>query len=62
FAGNRGRILNRDQLLEQAHDRDWDPYDRSIDLRISRLRKKIERNPRKPEIIRTVRGLGYIFG
>lgn len=62
FAANRGRVLNRDQLLEQAHDRSWDPFDRSIDLRISRLRQKIERNPRKPEIIRTVRGLGYIFG
>ncbi|WP_100259571.1 response regulator [Qipengyuania seohaensis] len=62
FAANRGRILNRDQLLEQAHDRGWDPFDRSIDLRISRLRHKIEKNPKKPEIIRTVRGLGYIFG
>lgn len=62
FHANRGRILNRDQLLEQAHDRGWEPFDRSIDLRISRLRHKIERNPHKPEIIRTVRGLGYIFG
>lgn len=62
FAANRGRVLNRDQLLEQAHDRQWDPYDRSIDLRISRLRRKIERNPAKPEILRTVRGQGYIFG
>lgn len=62
FAANSGRVLNRDQLLEQAHDRNWDPFDRSVDLRISRLRKKIETNPTKPEIIRTVRGLGYIFG
>lgn len=62
FATNRGRVLNRDQLLEQAHDRSWDPFDRSIDLRVSRLRQKIERNPKKPEVIRTVRGLGYIFG
>lgn len=62
FAKNPGRVLNRDQLLEQAHDRSWDPFDRSIDLRISRLRKKIEINPAKPEIIRTVRGMGYIFG
>ena len=61
FAANRGRILNRDQLLEQAHDKDWEPYDRSIDLRISRIRKKIEANPTKPESIRTVRGLGYVF-
>lgn len=62
FVENRGRVLNRDQLLEQAHDKDWEPFDRSIDLRISRIRRKIEVNPTKPEVIRTVRGLGYIFG
>jgi two-component system phosphate regulon response regulator OmpR len=62
FAENQGRVLNRDQLLDQAHDRDWDPFDRSIDIRISRLRRKIEPNAQKPEVIRTVRGLGYIFG
>jgi len=61
FAENRGRVLNRDQLLEQAHDKGWEPYDRSIDLRISRLRRKIEPNPTKPESIRTVRGIGYVF-
>ncbi|MEM9222874.1 MAG: response regulator transcription factor [Pseudomonadota bacterium] len=61
FAEHRGRVLNRDQLLELAHDRSWDPFDRSIDIRISRLRRKIEPNPSKPTIIRTVRGLGYIF-
>lgn len=61
FAVNRGRILNRDQLLEQAHDKGWEPFDRSIDLRISRIRKKVETNPAKPECIRTVRGIGYIF-
>lgn len=61
FAENRGRVLNRDQILEQAHDRSWDPFDRSIDIRISRLRRKIERNPEKPSMIRTVRGIGYVF-
>ena len=61
FAENRGRVLNRDQILEQAHDRSWDPFDRSIDIRISRLRRKIERNPEKPSVIRTVRGIGYVF-
>lgn len=61
FAENRARVLNRDQILEQAHDRSWDPYDRSIDIRISRLRRKIEKNPQKPTIIRTVRGIGYVF-
>jgi two-component system phosphate regulon response regulator OmpR len=61
FAENPGRVLNRDQLLEQAHDRSWDPFDRSIDIRISRLRRKIEPNAAKPEVIRTVRGVGYVF-
>jgi two-component system phosphate regulon response regulator OmpR len=61
FAQNKGRVLNRDQILEGAHDRSWDPFDRSIDIRISRIRKKIEPNPSKPVTIRTVRGLGYIF-
>ena len=61
FAENRGRVLNRDQILDGAHDRGWDPFDRSIDIRISRLRRKIEVNPQKPAIIRTVRGIGYVF-
>ena len=61
FAENRGRVLNRDQLLEQAHDRSWDPLDRSIDIRISRLRRKLETNPEKPNIIKTVRGIGYLY-
>jgi DNA-binding response OmpR family regulator len=61
FARNRGRVLNRDQILEGAHDRTWDPFDRSIDIRISRIRRKIEINPQKPEVIRTVRGIGYIY-
>ena len=62
FARNKGRPLNREQLLEQAHDRGWEAFDRSIDLRVSRIRRKIEPNPTKPEVIRTVRGIGYIFG
>lgn len=61
FALNRGRVLNRDQILEGAHDRSWDPFDRSIDIRISRIRRKIEINPSKPAVIRTVRGIGYVY-
>lgn len=61
FIEHSGRVLNRDQLLELAHDRGWDPFDRSVDIRISRLRRKIERNPSSPELIRTVRGIGYVF-
>jgi len=61
FADNPDRVLTRDQLLNLAHKRDWDPYDRSIDIRITRLRRKIESDPAKPEVIKTVRGAGYIY-
>lgn len=61
FAENPNRVLNRDQLLNLSHNRDWDPFDRSIDIRITRLRRKIEAEPSKPQIIKTVRGVGYIF-
>ncbi len=61
FARNPGRVLNRDQILEGAHDRPWNPFDRSVDIRISRIRRKIEFNPAKPTAIRTVRGIGYVY-
>jgi len=61
FADNPDKVLNRDQLLNMAHNKDWDPFDRSIDIRIARLRRKIEPDPAKPQIIKTVRGAGYIF-
>ena len=61
FARHPNRPLNRDQIIAQAHQRDWDVFDRSIDLRIMRLRRKIERNPDKPAVIKTVRNVGYVF-
>jgi len=61
FARNPNRPLNRDQIMEQAHNRGWDVFDRSIDLRIMRLRRKIETNPDKPEVLKTVRNVGYVF-
>ena len=61
FAENPNKVLNRDQLLNLSHNRDWDPFDRSIDIRITRIRRKIESEPSKPQIIKTVRGVGYIF-
>ena len=61
FADNPGRVLSREYLLNNAHNRDSDPYDRSIDIRIGRIRLKIESNPKKPSVIKTVRGAGYIF-
>jgi DNA-binding response OmpR family regulator len=61
FAERPNRVLTRDQLLDLAHNREWDPFDRSIDIRIARLRRKIEVDPAKPEAIKTVRGSGYMF-
>jgi len=61
FAENPGRVLSRDRLLDLAHNRDWEPFDRSIDVRITRLRRKIEDDPAKPQVIKTVRGAGYVF-
>ncbi len=61
FADNPNRVLSRDRLLDLAHNKDWEPFDRSIDIRIARLRRKIEADPSKPQVIKTVRGAGYIF-
>jgi two-component system phosphate regulon response regulator OmpR len=61
FARHPNRPLTRDQIMEQAHNRGWDVFDRSIDLRVMRLRRKIERNPDKPEVLKTVRNVGYVY-
>ncbi len=61
FVTHPNRPLNRDQLMGLARDRDWTPYDRSIDTQVGRLRKKIEADPKRPVLIKTVRGIGYLF-
>ena len=61
FAEHPDRVLARDQLLDLAHSKDMEPFDRSIDTRIARLRRKIETDPSKPGCIKTVRGVGYVF-
>ena len=61
FASRPNRVLSRDQLLELAHKRDNEPFDRSIDIRVARLRRKIEPHPEKPQTIKTVHGAGYVF-
>lgn len=58
---NPGRTMSRDELLDKLSHREWDPFDRSIDVRVTRLRRKIEPNPARPVIIKTVRGAGYVF-
>jgi two-component system phosphate regulon response regulator OmpR len=61
FADNPNRPLMRDWLLEVTAHREADAFDRAIDLRITRLRRKVEIDPAHPEAIRTVRGVGYMF-
>ncbi len=61
FMRNSGRVLSRQQLLESAFDGDYGGYERTVDVHIRRLRKKIEHNPANPEHILTVFGIGYKF-
>ena len=61
FTKSPNRVLSRDDILNLTQSRDWDPYDRSIDIRIARLRQKIEDDPKHPQIIKTIRGAGYMF-
>ena len=61
FVENPGRVLSRDFLLEKTRGREAAPFDRTIDVQIGRLRKKIEVDPEDPKIIKSVRGAGYIL-
>ena len=61
FVDHPKRALSRERLLDLADARDPDAFDRAIDVRINRIRKKVEPDPANPRYIRTVRGLGYVF-
>jgi two-component system, OmpR family, response regulator len=61
FLEHPNRVLSRDRLLELARNRSADPFDRSIDVQVSRLRRKLEIDEEAPVLIKTVRGAGYIF-
>jgi DNA-binding response OmpR family regulator len=61
FIDHPNRVLSRERLLDLANARDPDAFDRAIDVRITRIRKKIEPDPAHPRIIRTVRGAGYMY-
>ena len=61
FTEHPGKALSRDRILTLTRNREWDPYDRSIDIRIARLRRKVEADPENPQVIRTVRGVGYMY-
>lgn len=61
MADRAGRVLSREMLLELTHSDPAQTFDRSIDIRVTRLRQKIERDPGRPQLIKTVRGAGYVF-
>jgi DNA-binding response OmpR family regulator len=61
FVSNPQRVMTRDQLMDMVYQRNYEPYDRSIDVLVTRLRRKIESEPKTPELIKTVRGSGYLF-
>ncbi|MFA5171452.1 MAG: response regulator [Sulfuriferula sp.] len=61
FTSHPNRVLSRDQLMDMLKGYDRDPFDRSIDVRVTRLRRKIEPNPTEPVYIRTIWGQGYLF-
>jgi len=61
FARHAGRVLSRDFLLDATRGRESGPFDRTIDVQVGRLRRKIETDPESPQIIKSVRGAGYLF-
>lgn len=61
FVNNANQVLSRDRLLDLARNREAGPFDRTIDVQVGRLRRKLEPDPQRPTMIKTVRGTGYIF-
>jgi two-component system OmpR family response regulator len=61
FVGRPNQVLSRDQLLSALHGREAGPNDRTIDMTVGRLRRKIEADPAEPQLIKSVRGAGYVF-
>lgn len=61
FVKNKGIVLSRDKIMDLSRGKDFIAYDRSIDMHISRLRQKIEKDPQNPEFLKTVWGMGYIY-
>jgi DNA-binding response OmpR family regulator len=61
FVRNRGRVLSRDRIIDETRGIDWEAYDRSIDVLVSRVRQKLGDDPKQPAFIRTIRGIGYSY-
>jgi len=58
---NKGKVLNRDQIIEELRGIEWDAFNRSVDITISRLRQKLGDDPKNPRFIKTIWGTGYLF-
>jgi DNA-binding response OmpR family regulator len=61
FVERPRRVLSRDTILDLLRGVEWSPLDRSVDTLVGRLRKKIEKDPDQPTLVKTVRGVGYVF-
>jgi DNA-binding response OmpR family regulator len=61
LAARAGRVLSREQIMELARGNSEDAFDRSIDVHISRLRQKLGDDPKHPRLLKTVRGVGYVY-
>ncbi|MEJ2168520.1 MAG: response regulator transcription factor [Desulfobacterales bacterium] len=61
LAGNRGKVFNRDEILQELRGIDCDAFNRSVDITMSRLRQKLNDDPKSPEFVKTVWGTGYMF-
>jgi two-component system OmpR family response regulator len=61
FCERPGRTLSRDQIIDLTQGREASPSERSVDILVSRLRRKLERDPRDPELLQTIRSSGYLF-
>ena len=59
FAEHSNHVLSRGQLLDLAHNRDWEPFARGIDIRIARIRRNVEAGPGKPQVIKPVRATSF---
>ncbi len=61
FARSPGKVMDRDSILDRTKGMEWEPYNRSIDVLISRLRQKLGDDPKRPHYLKTVRGAGYMY-
>lgn len=61
LVSHAGRVLDRDRLMDLTRGRHWDAFDRTIDAQVGRLRRKLEVDPKAPALIKSVRGVGYVF-